>query len=278
MIPDEKGRVTKILSSRIIKTVFNINLDLQNCLTQGLYKSMVLYKYILICTITFRHIIMPVNVCLLNDVNSCWNLQAVMEIYNMYRSHLSAKNMVVLYGALHDVALHAHKINSNSSLRSKLLEFGSMTQMQDPPLLRLENESYQICLTFLQNLIEDRPSDYEEAEVETHLVGLCQEVLESYIEIAGLRQNPESSQRGQPHWLIPSGSGKRRELAARAPLVVATLQAISSLGDSSFDRNLALFFPIFSNLISCEHGSNEVQVALSDMLSLTVGPVLLRSN
>ncbi|XP_028776812.1 brefeldin A-inhibited guanine nucleotide-exchange protein 2 [Neltuma alba] len=205
-------------------------------------------------------------------------IQAVMEVYNMYRSHLSAKNMVVLFGALHDVALHAHKINSNSSLRSKLQEFGPVTQMQDPPLLRLENESYQICLTVLQNLIEDRPSNYEEAEVETHLVQLCQEVLEFYIDIAGLRRTPESSDGGQPHWLIPSGSGKRRELAARAPLVVATLQAISSLGDSSFERNLAHFFPILSNLISCEHGSNEVQVALSDMLSLTVGPVLLRSN
>lgn len=196
----------------------------------------------------------------------------------MYRSHFSAKNMLVLFDALHDVALHAHKINSNTLLRSKLQVFGSMTQMQDPPLLRLENESYQICLTFLQNLIEDRPSGYEEADVENHLVQLCQEVLEFYIEIAGFKQTSESSGGRQPHWLIPSGSGKRRELAARASLVVATLQAICSLGDVSFEKNLAHFFPILSNLISCEHGSNEVQVALSDMLSLSVGPVLLRAS
>lgn len=195
----------------------------------------------------------------------------------MYRSHLSAKNMLVLFDALHDVALHAHKINSNTILRSRLQEFGPMTQMQDPPLLRLENESYQICLTFLQNLIEDRPPSYEEAEVEAYLVRLCREVLEFYIEIAAFKQTPESSAGTQPHWLIPSGSGKRRELAARAPLIVSTLQAICSLGDNSFEKNLAHFFPILSNLICCEHGSNEVQVALSDMLSLSVGPVLLRS-
>ncbi|KAG5092515.1 hypothetical protein JHK82_051293 [Glycine max] len=66
-------------------------------------------------------------------------IQAVLEIYNMYRSQLSAKTILVLFEALHDVALHAHKINSNIILRSKLQEFGSMTQMQDPPLLRLEN-------------------------------------------------------------------------------------------------------------------------------------------
>ncbi|PON48350.1 Coatomer beta subunit [Parasponia andersonii] len=204
-------------------------------------------------------------------------IQAVMEIYNMYRSHLSAKNILVLFGSLQDVASHAHKINSNTTLRSTLQEFGSMTQMQDPPLLRLENESYQICLTLLQNLIEDRPQSYEEAEVESHLVGLCREVLQFYIESAYFGQISESSVGGQPQWQVPLGSGKRRELAARAPLIVSTLQAICSLGETSFENNLTHFFPLFSNLISCEHGSNEVQAALSDMLSSSVGPILLRS-
>jgi brefeldin A-inhibited guanine nucleotide-exchange protein len=204
------------------------------------------------------------------------NLQAVMEIYNMYRSHLSARNTLVLFDTLRDVASHAHKINSNTTLRSKLQEFGSMTQMQDPPLLRLENESYQICFTFLQNLILDRPPSYDEAQVESYLVDLCQEVLQFYIGTAQSGQVSESSV-GQTHWQIPLGSGKRRELAARAPLIVATLQAICSLGENSFEKNLDRFFPLLSSLISCEHGSNEVQVALSDMLSSSVGPVLLRS-
>ncbi|KAL4621672.1 hypothetical protein ACB092_06G246200 [Castanea dentata] len=203
-------------------------------------------------------------------------IQAVMEIYNMFRSHLSAKNNLVLFAAMHDVASNAHKINSNTVLRSKLLEFGSMTQMQDPPLLRLENESYQICFTFLQNLILDRPPSYDEAQVESYLVDLCQEVLQFYIETAQSVQMSVSSL-GQPQWPIPLGSGKRRELAARAPLIVATLQAVCSLEEHSFEKNLDRFFPLLSSLISCEHGSNEVQVALSDMLSSSVGPILLRS-
>ncbi|OMP00577.1 SEC7-like protein [Corchorus olitorius] len=204
-------------------------------------------------------------------------IQAVMEIYNMYRTHLSAKSTLVLFDAMHDVATHAHKINNNATLRSKLQEFGPMTQMQDPPLLRLENESYQFCLTFLQNLVLDRPPKFDEAEVESHLVDLCQEVLLFYIETAGYGQASETSLKGQTQWLIPLGSGKRRELAARAPLIVTTLQAICSLGDTLFEKNLPRFFPLLSSLISCEHGSNEVQVALSDMLSSSVGPVLLRS-
>lgn len=195
----------------------------------------------------------------------------------MYRPRLSAKNIIVLFNAMHDVASHAHKINSNTILRSKLQELGSMTQMQDPPLLRLENESYQICLTLLQNLILDRPPSYEEAEVESYLVDLCHEVLQFYVETARSGQIPESSLGVQPRWLIPLGSGKRRELATRAPLVVVTLQAVCGLGDTSFERNLAQFFPLLSSLIGCEHGSNEVQVALSEMLRSSVGPVLLRS-
>ncbi|XP_061968635.1 brefeldin A-inhibited guanine nucleotide-exchange protein 2-like [Populus nigra] len=204
-------------------------------------------------------------------------IQAVMEIYSMYRSHLSAKCALVLFDALHEVASHAHSINTNTTLRSKLQEFGSMTQMQDPPLLRLENESYQICLTFLQNLLLDRPPPFDEAEVESCLVNLCEEVLQFYVVTACSGQTSETSTSGQCLWLIPLGSGKRRELAARAPLIVATLQAICSLRASSFEKKLPHFFPLLSSLISCEHGSNEVQVALSDMLSSSVGPFLLRS-
>lgn len=194
----------------------------------------------------------------------------------MYRSQFSAKNILVLFGSVQSIASHAHKINSNTSLRSKLQEFGSITQMQDPPLLRLENESYQICLTLLQNLVEDR-AESAEAEVEAHLVGLCLEILGFYIESSRFGDASEPSVSVQPQWQIPLGSGKRRELAARAPLIVTTLQAISSLGEASFENNLTLLFPLLSSLISCEHGSGDVQAALSDMLSSSLGPVLLRS-
>lgn len=195
----------------------------------------------------------------------------------MYRSQLSAKNMIILFEALHFVASHANKINSNPILRSKLQELSSLTQMQDPPLLRLENESFQICLTFLQNLIIDRPPKYEETQVESYLIDLCREVLRLYVETARSGQVSESPPGSKPHWVIPLGSGKRRELAARAPLIVATLQAICGLGETCFENNLAGLFPLLSSLISCEHGSNEVQIALSEMLSSTVGPILLRS-
>lgn len=204
-------------------------------------------------------------------------IQAIMEIYNMYRTQLSAKNTLVLFDALHVVAAHAHKINSSSNIRTKLQELGPVTQMQDPPLLRLENESYQICLTFLLNLLLDRSSTDEDVEVESRLIDLCKEILHVYLDTAHPGKLSEPSSDQMSHWLIPLGSAKRRELAARAPLIVATLQAISGLKEDLFKKNLAVFFPLFSGLISCEHGSSEVQVALSDMLGTSVGPVLLQS-
>ncbi|KAI3703224.1 hypothetical protein L1987_73146 [Smallanthus sonchifolius] len=200
-------------------------------------------------------------------------IQAITEIQNMYRPQISVKNTMILLDAVHGMANHAHKINTDITLRANLLDLGSMTQMQDPPLLRLENESYQICFTLLQNLETDRPPFFEESQVEAYLVDLCHQVLKSYVEIA---QVTHKSPNNQPHWLIPLGSGKKRELASRGPVIIAALHAICSLGDSSFEKNLAHFFPLFSGLIRCEHGSHEVQVALSEMLSSSVGPVLFR--
>ncbi|KAL7606603.1 hypothetical protein Lser_V15G15902 [Lactuca serriola] len=199
-------------------------------------------------------------------------IQAIIEIYNMYRPQLSTNNTLLLFEAVHKVANHAHNINTNTTLRSKLQDLGSITQMQDPPLLRLEIESYQTSLTFLQNLAIDQPPLYHESKAESQLVDLCQEVLKFYIKIARLTESTTTG----AHWFIPLGSGRKRELAARAPLVVTTLQGICSLGDLSFEKNLSLFFPLVSSLISCEHGSSEVQVALSEMLTSSVGPVLLR--
>lgn len=195
----------------------------------------------------------------------------------MFRHHLSARSTLALFDAIHDVAVHAHKINTNHPLRSKLQELGSVTQMQDPPLLRLENESYQLCLTFLHNLMTDKPENNGGSQVESYLVELCLEVLEIYVETATSGHRANMVFTGQTYWMIPLGSGKQRELAARAPVIVATLEAICAMAESSFEENLDGFFPLLSSLVSCEHGSTDVQAALNEMLTSSVGPVLLRS-
>ncbi|KAG6384383.1 hypothetical protein SASPL_155803 [Salvia splendens] len=199
-------------------------------------------------------------------------LKAIEDIYKMHRARLSYKNIFILFDVVHAVASHARNINSNGELHQKLKELGSMMQREDPSL-RLETESYKLCLKFLQNLALDKPLSYEESEVESYLVNLCEEVLQFYIVVACSGHPPDR----QPQWTIPLGSGRRTEVAARAPLIVATLQAIGTLGDSSFHKNLSCFFPLLSSLIGCQHFSNEVQLVLSDVLHSSVGPILLPS-
>jgi brefeldin A-inhibited guanine nucleotide-exchange protein len=197
-------------------------------------------------------------------------IQAVTDIYDMYRMSLTANHMLMLFDAMHGIGSNAHKINADLLLRSKLQELGSSLESQEAPLLRLENESFQTCMTFLDNLISDQPVGYNEAEIESHLISLCREVLEFYINIS-------CSKEQSSRWAVPSGSGKKKELTARAPLVVAAIQTLGNMGESLFKKNLPELFPLIATLISCEHGSGEVQVALSDMLQTSMGPVLLRS-
>ncbi|CAE5956239.1 unnamed protein product [Arabidopsis arenosa] len=197
-------------------------------------------------------------------------IQAVTDIYDMYRMSLTANHMLMLFDAMHGIGSNAHKINADLLLRSKLQELGLSPESQEAPLLRLENESFQTCMTFLDNLISDQPVGYNEAEIETHLISLCREVLEFYINIS-------CSKEQSSRWAVPSGSGKKKELTARAPLVVAAIQTLGNMGESLFKKNLPELFPLIATLISCEHGSGEVQIALSDMLQTSMGPVVLRS-
>lgn len=193
-----------------------------------------------------------------------------MEMYNSHGSQLSAGNTMQLLDTLHTVAVHAHKVNGDRALRQQLQV---LRLMPDPPLLRLESEAYQAYLSMLQHLPIDKPSLAKDVEVETRLVELCEEVLRLYISISTFTD--ESIQK--PRWVVPLGSARRRELVSRAPLVVATLQAVSGLKDASFEQYLVRFFPLLAGLISCEHGSVEVQLALSDMFSNWIGPILLQA-
>ncbi|XP_024380354.1 brefeldin A-inhibited guanine nucleotide-exchange protein 3 [Physcomitrium patens] len=198
-------------------------------------------------------------------------VQAMTEIYNSHGEHLSAANTMQLLDTLHTVAVHAHKVNGDHALRQQLQE---LRLMPDPPLLRLESEAYQAYLAMLQHLPMDKPSLAKDVEVETRLIELCEEVLRLYIAIS--TSTDESIQK--PRWVVPLGSSRRRELVSRAPLVVATLQAVSGLKDASFEQYLVRFFPLLAGLISCEHGSGEVQLALSDMFSNWIGPILLQAQ
>lgn len=208
-------------------------------------------------------------------------VQAMTEIYGMHGTSLSSSFVLILLDTLHTIASHAHAVNSDHILRFRLQELRTATAMPDPPLLRLESEAFHAYLGLLQRLPQDKPDLAQEVSVELRLVKLCQEVLQVYVStaaggLAPLADEP-SSEAQASHWAMPLGSARRRELVARAPLVVATLRAVAGLRDAAFKEHLSRFFPLLAELVSCEHGTADVQIALSNMFSSRIGPILLHA-
>ncbi|KAH7427467.1 hypothetical protein KP509_10G045100 [Ceratopteris richardii] len=205
-------------------------------------------------------------------------VQAANEIYNIHGSRMTATHAMLLLDMLHRIAVHAHSINGDFVLRSKLQKLQSITQFADPPLLRLESESYQVYLTLLQRLPLEKPDLARDVDVESRLVELCEEVLRVYLNTAIAGLPSQETQELSSGWIIPLGSSRRRELTSRGPLVIATLQAISGFKDSFLEKHLKQFFPLLASLISCEHGSGDVLLALSDMFNSWIGPFILKAK
>ncbi|CAI7780831.1 unnamed protein product [Closterium sp. NIES-53] len=209
-------------------------------------------------------------------------VQAMTEIFSMHGAALSAPHTLILLDSLHRVGTHAHAINSDRLLRSRLQALHLATQMPDPPLLRLESEALHAYLSLLQRLPREKAQLAKEVDVELRLVILCEEVLRVYVgtsqgKLALMTEDPRGADAPPlpPIPLaVPLGSARRRELVARAPLVVATLQAVTALKDAAFKKHLARFFPLLADLVSSEHGSPEIQVALSNMFSSRIGPIV----
>ncbi|KAH7427468.1 hypothetical protein KP509_10G045100 [Ceratopteris richardii] len=191
---------------------------------------------------------------------------------------MTATHAMLLLDMLHRIAVHAHSINGDFVLRSKLQKLQSITQFADPPLLRLESESYQVYLTLLQRLPLEKPDLARDVDVESRLVELCEEVLRVYLNTAIAGLPSQETQELSSGWIIPLGSSRRRELTSRGPLVIATLQAISGFKDSFLEKHLKQFFPLLASLISCEHGSGDVLLALSDMFNSWIGPFILKAK
>eukprot|EP00882_Tetradesmus_deserticola_P033912 GHRQ01038778.1.p1 GENE.GHRQ01038778.1~~GHRQ01038778.1.p1 ORF type:complete len:190 (+),score=78.23 GHRQ01038778.1:58-627(+) len=64
------------------------------------------------------------------------------------------------------------------------------------------------------------------------------------------------------------------EYTAFAPLVVATLKALSTLDAATFQAELARFFPVLTKLMTCDYATADVQRALSELFLVRVGPLL----
>ncbi|KAA3463601.1 brefeldin A-inhibited guanine nucleotide-exchange protein 1-like [Gossypium australe] len=202
-------------------------------------------------------------------------MQVIIDMYKTNLQFLSAANINIIVDIVSSVASHAQELNSETTLRKKIQKACSILELSDPPLVHFENEAYQNYLNFLQDLIKNNPSVVEKMNLESQLVAVCEKILQIYLNCT-INQNPVHISVNEPtsRWVLPLGSAKREELAARTSLLVSALKTLGGLEKDRFRKYVASFFHLLVALIRCEHSSSEVQRVLSDLFQSSIGPII----
>ncbi|OVA00690.1 SEC7-like [Macleaya cordata] len=205
-------------------------------------------------------------------------IQVVTELYKTHQQSLSVTNVNILLEIFSSVASHSHELGSQTIVHLKLQKVYSVLEISDPPIVHFENESYQSYLNFLKTLVSNNPSLSEEMDIESQLVAVCEKILQIYLNCAGGNRSRRQQSENQKvlHWILPLGSAKKEELAARTSLVLFGLRTLCGLDRDSFSRHASRVFPLLVDLIRSEHSSSEVQHVLSDMLQSYIGPLVLK--
>ena len=148
-------------------------------------------------------------------------------------------------------------------MRSDLIGKGAIPPLEDPPLLRLEVEGMQVCLSILQDTCNAEWAKGESAQwissVEQRMFQLCREIIVSYV--LSQQENAEGK----------LDSIQRRQLAARTPLLVSVLKTLQGLDENLFRKNVRDFYSLLSDMIKSEITLPEVQLALSNLFGSRVG-------
>ncbi|XVF01662.1 hypothetical protein REPUB_Repub04eG0107500 [Reevesia pubescens] len=204
-------------------------------------------------------------------------MQVITDIYKAHLQFLSAANINIVVEIFSSIASHAQELNSDTTLQKKIQEACSILELSDPPMVHFENEAYQNYLNFLQDLVKNNPSVSEEMKPESLLVAVCEKILQIYLNCTDynyVKQKPV--EKPVTHWILPLGSAKKEELAARTPLLVSALKALSDLERDSFRKYIANFFHLLVDLVRSEHSSGEVQSVLSNIFESCIGPIIMQ--
>ncbi|KAK8613500.1 hypothetical protein V6N13_101259 [Hibiscus sabdariffa] len=204
-------------------------------------------------------------------------MQVIIDMYKANQQLLSAANISIIVETVSSIASHAQQLNSETTLRKKIQKACSILELSDPPLVHFENEAYQKYLDFLQDLIQNNPSFTEKMNLESQLVAVCEEILLIYLNCTDNQYVMQKSiEKPTLRWVLPLGSAKREELAARTSLLVSALKVLSGLEKDSFRKYIPNFFHLLVALIRCEHSSGEVQRVLSNLFESYIGPMIMQ--
>lgn len=196
----------------------------------------------------------------------------------VHSNSFSSSHIKILLEILSSITEHSSKLIIETTLQLKFQRVCTHLDKSEPPLIHFENESYQSYLGLLQTLLIEKPSVSEEIGAEDEIVMVCKKILQMYLNCAELQSTIHqdlNSDKKALHLIIPLGSAKREELAARTTLVVHSMHVLNNFQRDSFRRYVSCLFPLLVNLVRCEHSSSEVQDVLSEIFRSSIGPIVL---
>ena len=149
-------------------------------------------------------------------------------VYSNIPSYELLRLMAVLKKSYH----FAKRFNADRELRSKLFREGFMKQ--PPNLLKQESGSASVYVSILFRMYHDASSDRaaSRAETEKALIPLCEDIVQSYIEL-----DEETQQRNMVTW---------------RPVVVTVLDGYAGFPDTDFDRLTHVFAPLLVGLLGTD--------------------------
>jgi brefeldin A-inhibited guanine nucleotide-exchange protein len=207
-------------------------------------------------------------------------IQVITDLYSMHHQSLYSSNITILIDNFALVVNHANQLDSEKTVQLKLQKACTSLDISEPPIVHFQNEAYQSYIKFLNDVLMNNPFLSEELNIEPLVVSVCEEAMKVYLECARSESDETQAHKSYPrpvsHWILPVGSEKKDELAARSCLVVSALRVLIGLGRGGFKRYASRLFPLMVDLVSCEHSSSEVQRLLSNMFNSCVGPIIMR--
>ncbi|XP_020581346.1 brefeldin A-inhibited guanine nucleotide-exchange protein 1 [Phalaenopsis equestris] len=203
-------------------------------------------------------------------------IEAIQKLYEAHRKAFSSAHFAIFLSILSSIASHSSELNSHTTLLQKLERLCSLLEIPEPPAVHFENECHQNYLKLLKKMLRDNVPVPEEICLVSLIASECQKMLNIYLTCAGYESEKQSTDKEliKLQRIIPLVSSKREELAARTPLVVLAIKALSELDGDAFWRNLKPIFPLLVGLLRCEHGSREVLLALSDIFQSSIAQVI----
>lgn len=219
-------------------------------------------------------------------------VQAIGEIYKIHHLALDAPLLQKLILSLETISLHSRKVDTDIQIRQFLAVQQSEDhipedqRLMDPPLVRLEIDSTHSLLSLLLHVcLTDQEKLKEDCEAEKKLMELCLMILERFdvdhVNNGGTTDQTQSTSPTTGRVVALTSDGNPVVMASisaeynmYSSLIVATLKALVVLPDSMFRRHVKTLFPLLTNLIACEYIPLEVQLALSEVFSVRISPLL----